>query len=117
LKTFQKETDRHLEKKILNLLTNVVKRKVRESSMMQHFVSQIFKLMQFIVLPNRVVVYVACRNKPADNPVYRVRKPSFLTTPIRTDIEDGLERSDTTQTCILFLTRSSGWTKQVAAIL
>ena len=70
-----------------------------------------------ICLPNLVVVYVACRNNPADKPVYNVRKPSFLTTPISTDADDGLERSETTQTCILFLTKSSGWTKHVANIL
>ena len=68
-------------------------------------------------LPSLVVVYVACLNIPADKPVYRVRKPSFLMTPIKTDADEGLERSDTTHTCIRFFTRSSGCTKQVANIL
>ena len=41
------------------------------------------------MVPSLVVVYVACLSNPALSPLYSVRKPSFLTTPINTDIEVG----------------------------
>ena len=43
--------------------------------------------------------------------------PSFLTTFDKTEKEDGLWPPPTFMTCILFLTRSKGCTKHVAAML
>ena len=109
-KTFQKESDKYLKMNHLVWMSiciltwfSIVKCK--------------FIHLLYNQLPSLVVVYVACLNIPADKPVYRVRKPSFLMTPIKTDADEGLERSDTTHTCIRFFTRSSGCTKQVANIL
>ena len=112
-KTFQKEFDRYLKVGHWVLMSInvglILKGRIIEECKFIHSL--------YNQLPSLVVVYVACLNIPADRPVYRVRKPSFLITPIKTDADEGLERSDTTHTCIRFFTRSSGCTKQVANIL
>ena len=49
----------------------------------------IMRVLEIEMVPSLVVVYVACLSNPALRPLYSVRKPSFLTTPINTDIEVG----------------------------
>merc|ERR1719206_982977 len=55
-------------------------------------------------------------SRPADNPVYKVAIPSFFITLEITENVEGLAPPTSLLTCILVLTRSRGWTKQVAAI-
>ena len=59
-------------------------------------------------MPNLVVVYVACLKSPADKPLYKVVKPSFLITPVITLNVLGFAAPLDFATCILVFTKSRG---------
>jgi hypothetical protein len=69
--------------------------------------------MSQVYIPSLVVVYVACRIRPADKPEYNAKTPSFLS------IADVIFNVDVfvPLNCMRFFIKSNGCTKHVAAIL
>ncbi|KYQ48767.1 hypothetical protein ALC60_12273 [Trachymyrmex zeteki] len=66
-----------------------------------------------VYIPSLVVVYVACRIKPADKPEYNAKTPSFFRiddVTLNVDVFVPLN-------CMRFFIKSKGCTKHVAAIL
>ncbi|KYN29816.1 hypothetical protein ALC57_00697 [Trachymyrmex cornetzi] len=66
-----------------------------------------------VYIPSLVVVYVACRIKPADKPEYNAKTPSFFRiddVTLNVDVFVPLN-------CMRFFIKSNGCTKHVAAIL